>query len=325
MRKRTAALLPVLTMTAMILDSRSAARSAREALELCTGTLIPSLFPLFVLSAMLIPALASLHLPLLTRFLGFPEGGGGLFLIGCAGGFPVGAACVAQAAEKKLLPRETAEDLLGMCSFCGPSFLFGVIGQVLSLREAALLFLIQLETAWIVALLRPRPTPTAFRPTTEPVTLPQAVSRSIRSMATVCAWVILSGVVAGFLRQWLFPLLPEALGVLLTGLLELTNGVFALDGLSPGLRLPLCAVFVTFGGASVLLQIAALAAPAGLRMGKCIRQKSLQALLAGGLALLTASLGPWALALPALVLIPKIAVEISGGVWYHNRRKEGIT
>lgn len=325
MRKRTAALFLATAMTALILDSRCAAQAAREALQLCTGTLIPSLFPLFVLSAMLIPALGSLHLPRLTRFLGFPEGCGGLFLIGCAGGFPVGAVCVSQAAEKKLLPRENAEDLLGLCSFCGPSFLFGVIGQVLSLREAALLFLIQLETALLITILRPLPPPAAFRPETEPVSLPQAVGRSIHSMATVCAWVVLAGVSAGFLRRWLFPLLPEALGVLLTGLLELTNGVFALDSLSPALRLPFCAAFVTFGGISVLLQIAGLAAPAGLRMGRCILQKTVQALLAGLLALLTAPLGHWALALPALMLIPKIAVEISGGVWYHNRRKEGIT
>lgn len=311
-------------MTALILDSRCAAQSAREAMKLCTGTLIPALFPLFVLSAMLLPTLEALRLPLLTRLLGFPQGGGGLFLIGCAGGFPVGAACVAQAAQDRLLPRESAEDLLGLVSFCGPSFLFGVIGQVLSLQEAALLFAIQLETALIAALLRPRPSRIPFRPAPEPVTLPQAVRRSLASMAAVCAWVILAGVVAGFLKRWLFPLLPEALGVLLTGLLELTNGVFALDRLSPGLRLPFCAVFVTFGGAGVLLQIAALAAPAGLRMGKCLRQKSLQALLAGMLAILFQRLGPWALALPALALIPKIALEISGGVWYHIGRKEGI-
>ena len=39
-------------MTALILDSRCAADSAREAIELCMGTLIPLLLPLFVLSAM---------------------------------------------------------------------------------------------------------------------------------------------------------------------------------------------------------------------------------------------------------------------------------
>lgn len=312
-------------MTVLILDSRCAADSAREAIELCISTLIPVLFPLFVLSAMLVPALGALRMPLLSKILGFPEGGGGLFLIGCAGGFPVGAACVAQASRERQLSREMAGELLGLCSFCGPSFLFGVIGNVLSLRDAAVLFVIQLETALLIAVFRKHSAPGSFRPSAEAVSLPQAVRRAISSIATVCAWVILAGVAAGFLKRWLFPLLPKSLGIFLTGMLELTNGVFALEELSPGLRLPFCAFFVTFGGVSVLLQIAAVAAPAGLRMGKCIRQKTIQALLAAFIAILTQSFGPWAIALPLLVLIPKIAVEISGVVCYDNGRKEGIT
>lgn len=324
MRKRTAAGL-LFAMTVLILDSRCAADSAREAIELCISTLIPVLFPLFVLSAMLVPALGALRMPLLSKILGFPEGGGGLFLIGCAGGFPVGAACVAQASRERQLSREMAGELLGLCSFCGPSFLFGVIGNVLSLRDAAVLFVIQLETALLIAVFRKHSAPGSFRPSAEAVSLPQAVRRAISSIATVCAWVILAGVAAGFLKRWLFPLLPKSLGIFLTGMLELTNGVFALEELSPGLRLPFCAFFVTFGGVSVLLQIAAVAAPAGLRMGKCIRQKTIQALLAAFIAILTQSFGPWAIALPLLVLIPKIAVEISGVVCYDNGRKEGIT
>ena len=324
MRKRTAAGL-LFAMTVLIMDSRCAAGSAREAIELCIGTLIPVLFPLFVLSAMLVPALGALRMPRLSKLLGFPEGGGGLFLIGCAGGFPVGAACVAQAAKDRHLSREMGEDLLGLCSFCGPSFLFGVIGNALSLSEAAVLFAIQLETALLIAVFRRRSSPGSYRASAEAVSLPEAVRRAISSIATVCAWVILAGVAAGFLRRWLFPLLPKSLGILLTGILELTNGVFALEGLSPGLRLPFCAFFVTFGGVSVLLQIAAVAAPAGLRMGKCILQKTVQSLLAAVIAILVQMIGLWAMALPLPVLIPKIAVEISGGVCYDNGRKEGIT
>ena len=65
MRKRTAAGL-LFAMLVLILDSRCAADSAREAIELCMGTLIPVLFPLFVLSAMLVPALGALRMPRLS-------------------------------------------------------------------------------------------------------------------------------------------------------------------------------------------------------------------------------------------------------------------
>ena len=56
MNKRTAAAL-VAAGAALILDSRYAAQSARDALELCAQVLIPSLFPLLVLGAMLVPCL----------------------------------------------------------------------------------------------------------------------------------------------------------------------------------------------------------------------------------------------------------------------------
>ena len=93
MKKRTTLLL-LLSMIFLILDSRCAADSAREALILCCRTLIPSLFPLFVLGGMLVPALAQIRIPGLSRILGFPEG---YFLLGLLGGYPLGAACIASA------------------------------------------------------------------------------------------------------------------------------------------------------------------------------------------------------------------------------------
>lgn len=323
MRKRTAALILIAAMAALILDSRCAADAARSALELCAKTLIPSLFPLFVVSAMLVPGLKSIRIPLLSRLLGIPAGSEGIFLLGCAGGFPVGAACIAQAVEEHAFSKSDAERMLGICSFCGPSFLFGVIASVFTLREAALLFVLQLETALLTAAFWPSPSSQHYQSTAETVSLPEAVRRSISSMASVCAWVVLAGVAESFLRRWLFPLLPPTLGVLLTGLLELTNGVFALDAIPENLRFLLCAVFVSFGGVSVLLQIGGLAAPAGLGMSTCIAQKTLQAILTAALALLI-EYSPWALFLPPALLFAKLAVEIPGRMVYNSPRKEGI-
>lgn len=324
MRRRTTALVLFAAMTALILDSRCATDSARAALTLCARTLIPTLFPLFVVSAMLIPGLRSLRIPFLSRLLGIPDGSEGIFLLGCAGGFPVGAACIAQAAQLGSLNPKDAERMLGLCSFCGPSFLFGVIASVLSLEDAALLFLIQLETAFLTAAFWSDPSHAIFQQTSETVSLPDAVRRSISSMASVCAWVVLAGVAAGFLGRWLFPLLPPTLGILFTGLLELTNGVFAANALSDDLRFLLCAVFVSFGGASVLLQIGGLAAQADLSMKTCIAQKTIQSLLTAALSLLFLRSGAWTLFLPPALLFVKIAVEIPRRMVYNSPRKEGI-
>lgn len=318
MKKRTTIAL-LCAMTALILDSRCAAECAREALSLCAKTLIPSLFPLFVLGGMLVPGLAQIHVPGLSRILGFPEG---YFLLGSLGGYPLGAACIAQAVEREELPETDARRMMGLCSLCGPGFLFGVVGTMLSIKEAALIFLIQLEAALATAAFWPGGFQGKSSIPAESVTLPDALNRSVRSMLSVCGWVILAAVAAGFLRRWLFPFLPGGMAVVLTGLLELTNGIFASREMPYEAQFILCALFCSFGGVSVLLQIAGLSN--GIRMGQCIAQKAVHGLLACALDLLWLRFGGISLILVPAVLFAKIAVEIPGNMVYNVPRKEGI-
>ena len=318
MKKRTTLLL-LLSMIFLILDSRCAADSAREALILCGRTLIPSLFPLFVLGGMLVPALAQIRIPGLSRILGFPEG---YFLLGLLGGYPLGAACIARAAERGDLRAEDAERITGLCSLCGPGFLFGVVGTLLSPGAAAVVFALQLEAALLTAVLWPGAAGIQSPARTEAVSLSDALNKAVRSILTVCGWVTLAAVAAGFLRRWVFPFLPEGIAVVLTGLMELTNGILAAGNLGKDARFLLCALFASFGGISVLLQIRGVSP--GIRMGQCIRQKAVHAVITTALAFLYLRTG-----IPALFLIPallfaKIAVEIPSGMMYNVRRKEGI-
>ena len=254
-------------MIFLILDSRCAADSAREALILCGRTLIPSLFPLFVLGGKLVPALAQIRIPGLSRILGFPEG---YFLLGLLGGYPLGAACIARVAERGDLRAEDAERISGLCSLCGPGFLFGVVGTLLSPGAAAVLFALQLEAALLTAALWPGAAGIQSPARTEAVSLSDALNKAVRSILTVCGWVTLAAVAAGFLRRWVFPFLPEGIAVVLSGLMELTNGILAAGSLGKDARFLLCALFASFGGISVLLQIRGVSP--GIRMGQCIAQ-----------------------------------------------------
>ena len=317
----TKTILLIFSAMVLILDSHAAAASASHAIELCIRTLIPGLFPLLVVSAMLVPGLKQIRIPWLARLLGFPEGSEGLFLLGCAGGFPVGAACVSQAVHSGTLDRRNAGRMLGLVSFCGPGFLFGIIGPMLGPEKAVLLFLIQLETGLLIASLWPRFGGISTKDIAEAVCLPEAVKRGLHSMATVCAWVILASVTAGIAQRWVLPLLPDMVGYLFTGLLELTTGVFAIGGLSAELQFWMCAVFLSFGGISVLLQISSLAASAGLGMKTCAIQKAMQALFAGVLAAAYLVWGWPALLIPIFV---KTVLEFPGLMVYNAERKEGI-
>lgn len=311
----------IISALMLIMDSKTAAISAGNALQMCIRTLIPNLFPLLVISAMVVPGLKGIRLPGLSRLLHFPDGSEGLFLLGCAGGFPVGAACVAQSVQSGSLTKADGARMLGLVSFCGPGFLFGVIGQMIGLPEALAIFLIQLESGILLASVSSSDPESTFRAPSEDVTLPSAVRRAITSMATVCAWVILASVATGFAQRWVFPLLPETVGILLTGLLELTNGVFSVHGQSPEIQFLFCTIFACFGGISVLLQISSLTAPAGLGMGVYLWQKMVQALIAGILAAAYLQFGWSALLLPFFV---KIAVDFPRSMVYNVRRKEGI-
>lgn len=322
MKKRTTALL--LAIAALILDSRCAASSAGEALSLCGRVLIPSLFPLLVVGGMLVSNLNGIQLPFLARLLGLPKGGEGIFLLGCAGGFPVGAACICQAVREGAVRRQDAQRMLGLCSFCGPAFLFGVLPAVLPVDWVIALFVLQLETGLLVAAFWPHRSTGSFQPSGRPVTLMEAVQNAIQSMISICAWVTIAGVAAGFLRRWLFPLLPQDTAILLTGLLELTNGIFALEPGAPSRIFFLCAFFVCFGGISVLLQIGGLAAGAGLKMGQCILQKTVHGILGAVTAAAFLHFGPGILFLPPATLLAKIILEIPGHVVYNRHERKGF-
>lgn len=318
MKKRTTLFL-LLAMVFLILDSRCAADSARDALFLCAQTLIPSLFPLFVLGGMLVPALAQIRIPGLSRILGFPEG---YFLLGLLGGYPLGAACIARAAERGDLRAEDAERITGLCSLCGPGFLFGVVGTLLSPGAAAVVFALQLEAALLTAALWPGATTTRIQAQAEAVSLSDTLNKATQSILTVCGWVTLAAVAAGFLRRWVLALLPEGIAVVLTGLMELTNGILAAGNLGKDARFLLCGLFASFGGISVLLQIRGVSP--GIRMGQCIGQKTVHAVITTALAFLYLRTGiPALFQIPAL-LFAKIAVEIPSGMMYNVRRKEGI-
>lgn len=319
-----------LGMVCLILDSRGASKWAFHAIDLCIKTVIPSLFPMFVLSALAVSTLSGCGNPLLSaleKTLALPQGGGSIFLLGALGGFPVGAQCIVQSVESGGLSRETGQRMLGFCNNCSPAFLFGILGSVFSDSAVPLqIFCIQLVAAMLTAMLWPCQGGTSSELRKNSISLPEAVSRAVRSMVSVCAWVILAGVVNGFLNRWFFPMLSPPVPELITGLLEVTGGVLGLRAVeNVHVRFILCAIFICFGGISVLFQIQSIVSAQRMSMSVCIRQKFTQAILGGILAAGVSLWGSVILALSALILpMWKKAVEIPVHSLYNSFHKGGI-
>ena len=228
----------------LILESKRTVEFAAMGLEMCIRTVIPSLFPFFVLSIWL---------------TGNLSGGNGLLpilLSGFLGGYPVGAQAAAESFQAGRIPRETAEYLLTFCSQAGPAFLFGMVAAQFPERKFIwMLWIIQILSALSVAAFSGYPPRVDATHQPGPsVPLARAMKQALGAMASVCGWVVSFRVILGFLS--LIPLNP-AWRALLWGFLELTNGCMCLGAVeSLPTRFLLAGIILNFGGICVALQTA---------------------------------------------------------------------
>lgn len=256
----------------LILDSRTAMAGAAAGIDICIRTLIPSLFPFFVLSILLTGALIGQPIRFLrpvAKLCRIPAGCESLLAIGFLGGYPVGAQNIAFAWEQGSLSSEDAQRMVAFCNNAGPAFIFGFLGQIFQNPLLPwLLWMTHMTSAIAVGFLLPggiysnSPLPRARN-----LTLSGAVDKSVRVMAQVCSWVILFRMILEFLRGWFLDFIPPAIQIMLTGFLELANGCLLLQKLpSDGLKFILSAVMLGFGGVCVYLQTQSISGSISLRL-----------------------------------------------------------
>ena len=274
-----------LAMLILILDSRAAAQAAAAGVEACIRTVIPALFPFFLLSGYLTGSLGSGNLSgIVARIFHVPKNCGGILLAGLLGGYPLGAKLASQSCHNGMISRKQADRLLMFCSQAGPSFLFGIAAAQLNGGASGwTLWGIQLLSAWLVSRLFPiqfqsAPIQQKANKTDDPM------RSSLIAMASVCGWVVIFNVVICFLNRWFLWFLPETAQVLICGMLELTNGCLLLSSLAnQQQRFLLAVMMLNFGGLCVIMQTASVAQ--GLDLKRYIYGKVLQTLFSVLLAL----------------------------------------
>ena len=267
----------------LILDSKIALTGARDGIELCLASVIPSIFPFLVLSGMLTPAFCGTKLPFLrplSAILGIPTGAEGIFLTGIVGGYPTGAQCVHQAWKSGALNKEDAQRMLAFCSNAGPSFLFGILSTKFS--EGWILWLlwgIHILSAVAVAMIFPGKSHNSHGLSpAAPVSLTQSLKKAVATMGCICGWVVLIRILIAFLDRWFLWLLPVNIQIAVYGFLELANGCCSADLIFPvGLRFILCSGMLAFGGICVVMQTASVTGKLGF--GKYLQGKTLQAVV----------------------------------------------
>ena len=267
------------------------AQAARDAMLLCAQTLIPSLFPFFVLSSLLIACgaselLSALLSPLMRPLFGLSGTGAAALALGLCGGYPVGARTAAELVENGALSRDEGERLGFLLGVCGA-------GVFSSSRAGAALYLIHVAAALCAGLLICRalpPVPHGTYPHKSAkaqrfsTAFPAAVQNALTGCFNVSAFVVFFTVLARLLLHFL----PEAFAsslpcALLLGFLELTSGVLSLPCSRAGFLS--CAALLGWGGLSVHCQTLSVLAATPLSARYYLKGKALQALLSLLLAL----------------------------------------
>lgn len=301
-----------LGMLLLILDTPTALNGAIEGMELCIRTIIPSLFPFFVLSILLKGSLMGTPIPLLRpigKWMGIPRGAESILIAGFLGGYPVGGQAVATAG----LSEGNARRMLAFCNNAGPAFIFGMAGVLFPCRWMAwTLWGIHIFSAGMVSMLIPKlPAETIEPGTNSRISLTRAMQMALRVMAGVCGWVILFRVVIAFLDRWFGWMLPETGRVILAGILELSNGCCSLNAIENlGLRFVVCAGFLAFGGLCVSMQTWTVTE--GIRRDLYFPGKILQTLISVLLALAVQVLLPFDSAVDIPVSIPLLLLGVIG-------------
>lgn len=271
-----------LGMLLLIFDGQTALLGAREGAQLCLHTVIPSLFPFIMLSALLLNVSAGTSLGFLRplgKLCKIPPGAEPLLVPAFLGGYPVGAGTIGNAYRSGLLQKADAERMLGFCSNCGPAFLFGMGASMFPKPWMAwALWGIHLTGAILAARLLPPGTGLSFHPARqEGKSVSDILTGSMKVMAMICGWVILFRVVIAFLTRWVLWLLPAEIQVVLIGLVELTNGCCELSRIEDvGLRFTVCSVLLSLGGVCITMQTASVTE--GLSLGGYYRGKLIQTL-----------------------------------------------
>lgn len=249
-----------LGMLILILDSKTALAGARDGLELCIRTVIPSLFPFFILSGILIGSLMGCALPPLRplgRILGIPEGAESLLIPAFLGGYPVGASCIRDAFADGRLDSQDAQRLLSFSNNAGPAFLFGMAAPMFSDPAAGwVLWGIHIAGALFSGILfRQDPVSIKVCSSGPAETASNALNRALTVTAVVCGWVILFRMLGFFLERWFLFLLPDWGQAAIMGLLELANGCSELYHVSSeAMRFLLCSGMLALGGVCITMQ-----------------------------------------------------------------------
>ncbi len=253
----------------------TAGQGISEGIDICLGTLIPSLYPFMVISSLIINLnitdLLEKHLSRISNFIfRLPGKCLGIILLSFVGGFPVGGKMIKEMYEKEEITASQGQQLLLFCVSPGPAFAISSVGfYMLGSKKAGLIIYISLISASIIIGVLSRFFITEEIPNkhcgkasdigTLSQSLIKSVSAASSSMLGVCSWVVIFSCINKLLEITAY---SDSFKMFLYCILEVTNGCLISAG---NLPVPIIAGIIGFGGICTHLQIMSAVNKVGLK------------------------------------------------------------
>ena len=287
----------------------AAATGVSRGLSLCTAVLIPSLFPFLILSAFTVKAGVFDYIGTRLRrpvkwLFGLPGCAAGAVIIGWIGGYPAGAATIAQLLDRDAVTPQEGRRMLRFCVSAGPAFTVGAVGAgMLGSRQFGLmLWAAQTAAALLIGLVW-RGCPQNDRVSSLPpahesvgTALVDAVSAACRSLLTVCGFAVLFTTLLTLAEPYLAGWQRVALPII--G--EVSSGCLKAVAIGGGWTPFWIGFAVGWGGLSVHCQISAILRQYRLVDRSFFAARLIHGLLTGGLMTLLIHIWPIPLATAAI-------------------------
>jgi len=258
----------------LMVFSNASFSAAKEAVELVLYNVLPSLFPFFVLTDLLLRTGTATMLP---SFL-------------C--GYPTGAITCSTLYSQKKISKRQGETLSAYVNNAGPAFVIGTIGTVMCHSQAIgfILLTAHLSASLTIMILFRKYQKNIFQNKhrqMEPINIPlgqqlgESLLKAVRQMASVGGYIIFFAALIGILKE-----IGITNGFFL-GFLEITSGInhiissLPADNFIPSLLqiLPIISLLLGWSGLCIHLQIISILTKSGLRCKYFIVGKIFHALL----------------------------------------------
>lgn len=287
----------LLLFVIFIFNSNIVSESIRSSINLCTQTIIPSLFPFFIISELLISSnMWSDVEKIIDKPFNIIFGLSGMSLypviIGMLCGFPVGAKVTMSLLDKNCISKKEAERVLCLCNNPSPTFIINVVGiSIYSNKKLGIIFWCTTILTTIIIGLGCKflfgkvhtisPSPNPLKSKIKALKLSQIIGESVSPMLKTCAYIIFFAALMECLKKYMIAIgINTHVMTILHGIIELSGGVISVSSLNPSpLSMCLLAFIIGWSGISVHLQIMSICQNHNISLKPYIAAKSVQGLL----------------------------------------------